>query len=374
MYINPNESFPYVWFEPEEFEAGDEITIYYGEVGTLFYSDQLYIHCGFDGWSEEVETIGMNFNNEHNRWEFQLVIPENHEVFNFCFTDGQENWDNNSENDWSIVFQEIETPFVMDGQLDDSAELILSSDNQNLWISCIDNYLYFASNPPTNEEDVFILLSTELNSMVASPWSKSGEVLSWQYYLASEGTNNFCSWFNENEVIVSEENYAQAISGDFLEGYLSIENHFSFTDSLYISAAIYETSDNGLLLYQLPNGNSDQNIDPNEYFMYNFQNVDVDKFSIKPDDFRLVNHPNPFNPETTISYSIPEDSNVELSVYNIKGQKVRTLVKDKVDRGNHSIIWKGINDSEDSISSGVYFYKLAVDGKTKAVKKCLMLK
>jgi len=91
-------------------------------------------------------------------------------------------------------------------------------------------------------------------------------------------------------------------------------------------------------------------------------------------NFQLLNNPNPFNPETTISYSIPDNSNVELSIYNIKGQKVRTLVKDSIERGNHSIIWKGKNDSENSVSSGVYFYKLDVNGKTKSVKKCLMLK
>jgi len=88
----------------------------------------------------------------------------------------------------------------------------------------------------------------------------------------------------------------------------------------------------------------------------------------------MQNYPNPFNPETTITFSIPEDSNINLSIYNIKGQKVKTLIKNNIERGSHSIIWKGLNDSGNFDSSGVYFYKLAVDGKTEAVKKCLMLK
>lgn len=86
------------------------------------------------------------------------------------------------------------------------------------------------------------------------------------------------------------------------------------------------------------------------------------------------NYPNPFNPTTTISFSIPDESKVDLIVYNIKGQKVKTLVNNNLDRGNHSVVWSGVDESGKSVSSGVYFYKLSVDGKSKSVKKCLMLK
>lgn len=86
------------------------------------------------------------------------------------------------------------------------------------------------------------------------------------------------------------------------------------------------------------------------------------------------NYPNPFNPTTTISFSIPDESIVELTVYNIKGQKVKTLVNSNLDDGNHSVIWNGIDESGKSVSSGIYFYKLSVDGKSKSIKKCIMLK
>lgn len=86
------------------------------------------------------------------------------------------------------------------------------------------------------------------------------------------------------------------------------------------------------------------------------------------------NYPNPFNPTTTISFSIPNDSKVKLSVYNIKGQKVKTLTNEKFVRGNHSVIWNGVDESGKSVSSGVYFYKLDVNDKSASVKKCLMLK
>ncbi|MCK4312436.1 MAG: gliding motility-associated C-terminal domain-containing protein, partial [Candidatus Cloacimonetes bacterium] len=80
------------------------------------------------------------------------------------------------------------------------------------------------------------------------------------------------------------------------------------------------------------------------------------------------------SPTTTISFSISEKSEVELTVYNIKGQKIKTLVKDKIDVGNHSVIWIGDDENRKPVSSGVYFYILNVNGKDEAVKKCLLLK
>lgn len=86
------------------------------------------------------------------------------------------------------------------------------------------------------------------------------------------------------------------------------------------------------------------------------------------------NYPNPFNPETTIKLSIPEDSKVKITIYNIKGQRVKTLVNEGLEKGIHEVIWAGKNDNNKSVASGVYFYKFDVNDKTKSVKKCLMLK
>ncbi len=85
------------------------------------------------------------------------------------------------------------------------------------------------------------------------------------------------------------------------------------------------------------------------------------------------NHPNPFNPETTISYSIPAEGQVSLTVYNIKGQKVITLVNEIQEKGKQSVIWKGVNSYGKSVSSGVYLYKLDACGKS-ITRKMLMLK
>ncbi len=88
------------------------------------------------------------------------------------------------------------------------------------------------------------------------------------------------------------------------------------------------------------------------------------------------NYPNPFNPTTTISFSIPKESNIELSIYNIKGQKVKQLVSyiRQLPEGQHSIVWDGTDDNNQPVGSGIYFYKLKVNGKTEAGRKCLLLK
>ena len=95
---------------------------------------------------------------------------------------------------------------------------------------------------------------------------------------------------------------------------------------------------------------------------------------IIPTKLELSNFPNPFNPSTTISFSIHEESNVELTIFNIKGQKTKTLANNEFTKGNHSIIWNGDDELSEPVSSGVYLYKLNVNGTTEAVKKCLLLK
>lgn len=86
-----------------------------------------------------------------------------------------------------------------------------------------------------------------------------------------------------------------------------------------------------------------------------------------------TNYPNPFNPETTIYYQLPEDSEVELIIYNIKGQKVKTLVDEQLQQGEYSTIWDGRDSDGKQANSGIYFYKLKACDYWK-VGKMLLLK
>jgi predicted outer membrane repeat protein len=104
------------------------------------------------------------------------------------------------------------------------------------------------------------------------------------------------------------------------------------------------------------------------------QNVRMEDFELQAVKYSLSNYPNPFNPQTTINFQLPDNGEVNLSIYNIKGQKVKTIVNEKLEQGLHQIIWDGKNDNNQYVASGVYFYKLKVNNKNIAIKKCLLLK
>ncbi len=90
-------------------------------------------------------------------------------------------------------------------------------------------------------------------------------------------------------------------------------------------------------------------------------------------DFKLYqNYPNPFNPSTIIKYSIPENSNVSLTIYDLLGNEVTTLINKEQNAGNYEVIFNPslINDG---ISTGVYFYTLRT-GTATITKKLIYLK
>ncbi len=108
---------------------------------------------------------------------------------------------------------------------------------------------------------------------------------------------------------------------------------------------------------------------------YDFTFGDV---ATDPEDVNLVtelkgNYPNPFNPTTHINFSLKKAGKVELVIYNINGQKVRTLVDGEMAADNHSVKWNGRDDRGNSVSSGTYFYRLQTS-ETSQTRKMLMLK
>lgn len=90
--------------------------------------------------------------------------------------------------------------------------------------------------------------------------------------------------------------------------------------------------------------------------------------------FRLSqNYPNPFNPVTTIDYTISEKSIVDLTIYDVAGRRVRTLLGERQLPGGYSIVWDGRNDSGMPVATGVYFYRLSA-GRNRSVKKMVILR
>ncbi|NIS48610.1 MAG: T9SS type A sorting domain-containing protein [Aliifodinibius sp.] len=93
-----------------------------------------------------------------------------------------------------------------------------------------------------------------------------------------------------------------------------------------------------------------------------------------PSEFLLAqNYPNPFNSTTVIRYALPKMSDVKLIIYNVLGQKVRTLLNDRVEAGYHSIEWDGRNDIGAQAASGIFVYRLKA-GNQIISKKMLLLR
>lgn len=93
-----------------------------------------------------------------------------------------------------------------------------------------------------------------------------------------------------------------------------------------------------------------------------------------PDAFEVgQNYPNPFNPSTEIAYALPEGANVNVEVYNILGQRVKTLINEFQDAGNYTVTWNGDDEYGSTVASGVYFYRVTA-GQYKDIKKMVMMK
>ena len=93
-----------------------------------------------------------------------------------------------------------------------------------------------------------------------------------------------------------------------------------------------------------------------------------------PYEFALGNnYPNPFNPATTIKYSLAAEGNVRLDIYNTLGQLVSTIVDEKLTAGEHVANWNGRDNTGKQVASGIYFYQLYSNSMVQT-KKMMLLK
>ena len=126
------------------------------------------------------------------------------------------------------------------------------------------------------------------------------------------------------------------------------------------------------IIYDDYQGNRNPFIDHPEFADLIWGNVsyenDVEKVNCK-----LYSYPNPFNPTTTISYSLKENSKIELNIYNIKGQFVKTLIDDYKYAGEYSVIWDSRDYNQQAVGSGIYFCKLKA-GDFQKVRKMILIK
>jgi len=86
----------------------------------------------------------------------------------------------------------------------------------------------------------------------------------------------------------------------------------------------------------------------------------------------LGNYPNPFNPSTTIQFTLKNDDIVKFEIYNLLGQKIRTISDKSYNAGINKVMWHGLDDYNNNVSSGIYFYKMITNQYSSTGKMILM--
>jgi hypothetical protein len=99
------------------------------------------------------------------------------------------------------------------------------------------------------------------------------------------------------------------------------------------------------------------------------------KDSINPISTSILqqNYPNPFNAQTTIAFTLLNAGNIQINVYNTRGQLVRKLIDGFVENGNHTIVWDGKDDNNRELASGIYFYQMISDDNI-STRRAILLK
>ncbi|MFC2170720.1 T9SS type A sorting domain-containing protein [Calditrichota bacterium] len=99
-----------------------------------------------------------------------------------------------------------------------------------------------------------------------------------------------------------------------------------------------------------------------------------ERYEMIPSKFEILSiYPNPFNPVVTIPYALPNSSDVKITIYNLLGQRVTTLIDKKVQAGYHNVLWDSRSRTGVPVASGIYFVKMEA-GKFNKTKKIVLLK
>ncbi|MFZ2323023.1 MAG: LamG-like jellyroll fold domain-containing protein [Ignavibacteriaceae bacterium] len=245
------------------------------------------------------------------------------------------------------------------------------------------------------------------NSITINFWMKVGEFYDREAYPLSHGnwenrwkvsiTNKHIRWTvktNEGTKDLDSEtelvknilyNVTILYDGNDYEIYINGE-----LDAFTSFAGLIQTTSIDLMIGQVLPGNTQYNFKGvlDDIRIYNYAlsyssiqslydyitDVKDEQEIIPPKDFGLAqNYPNPFNSQTNIEFKIPINSKVKIEIFDVLGQKIRTLLNAEKSPGTYTVNWNGKNDFNDSVNSGIYFFKLSSE-KYSDTKKMVLLK
>ena len=183
-------------------------------------------------------------------------------------------------------------------------------------------------------------------------------------------TGNFISYENPVNILFNDQNLPEHITFSILDNYTG--NEFSSQELLELELVTDErgsfpSSYEGLVELYPVIGEQRYNI------LFHYGMLDKKEDELFPEKFFLSqNYPNPFNPITNIKYEIPKKSKVEINVYDISGQRVKTLVNEIKVPGYWSTYWDGSNNFGQRVSSGMYLYTIVTNDYKKSRKLIFM--
>jgi|GEM_PF-6566415 len=173
------------------------------------------------------------------------------------------------------------------------------------------------------------------------------------------------TWINKSKRVLYYDELSQ----------LRKEERYAWSDSLWTESemdSIYYYDGSLIrrkIIFEYDTGISEYKPLDRIDYVYDDPTLGMEDLEVPVGTKLFQNYPNPFNPVTSISYALPQASNVELNVYNLNGQLVQSLVNGRMDKGMHKADFNGAG-----LTSGMYIYNLKVDNKVVSSKKMMLLK
>ncbi|MDD4156207.1 MAG: T9SS type A sorting domain-containing protein [Candidatus Cloacimonetes bacterium] len=279
-------------------------------------------------------------------------------------TDWQSAWENTKDTNSKVVnpdFISLINPINLHlSDLDDYS--VYYGENVNIEFD-YDGDTRNASTPFIGADEVFIddTLPVELSSFTVNATNSSTLKICW----STESESNLIGYHILRN-ISSDISTAKRINANYINANNTPNtSHYEFSDNDIVFNTAYH--------YWLQTIEYDGTI---QYFgPITGKSADsTQEVIVLPFETKLgFAYPNPFNPSTTIDFNLAEDNNVKIEIYNIKGQKVKTLIDEYRQAGNHHIIWDGQDNLNHNCSNGLYFYKMQTNNYVN-IKKVMLLK
>lgn len=218
--------------------------------------------------------------------------------------------------------------------------------------------VYYLAHDPNNDNGTI----SPTAALSAMPYTPNESIAALKYFYRTYGSELWGDFGFRDAFNLTYS--SKGVSGRwFSDGYLAIDQ-----GPIIVMIENYRSG----LLWNLFMANPEIQTALNAIGFVPDSTTDVQDESISVNDFALLgNYPNPFNPNTTIVFSIPARENVVVTIFNQLGEKIKDLVNAELQAGENKLIWDGLNNENKSVSSGIYIYRISTPEKYLSGKMIL---